>query len=249
MSNPYESDELLAQYLGFHFRGGEPDYLPHHPELAALGNYPERCAHLLLLHLPPEQRGHVLDLGCAVGRSSFELSAHCETVTGIDFSHRFVNAAKEIAGRGVFQYTETEEGARAVDRSVVLKSGWRATRIDFQQGDACNLPSELGGLDGVLLANLLCRLPDPQACLQQVVDRLNPSGILAITTPCSWDEAYTPRDNWLARDGGSTIEGIEACVGNHCQKLSSGPMAFAIRDHARKCQYTIAEASVWKKHA
>jgi 2-polyprenyl-3-methyl-5-hydroxy-6-metoxy-1,4-benzoquinol methylase len=38
----------------------------------------------------------VLDLGCAVGRASFELGRYFENVTGVDFSHSFINAANRL---------------------------------------------------------------------------------------------------------------------------------------------------------
>jgi SAM-dependent methyltransferase len=49
------------------------------------------------------------------------------------------------------------------------------------QGDACALPAGLGTFDAVLAANLLCRVPDPQACLAGIADALNPGGVLVLT--------------------------------------------------------------------
>ena len=40
--------------------------------------------------------GRALDIGCAVGASSFGLADRYEEVIGIDFSHAFVNAAKRM---------------------------------------------------------------------------------------------------------------------------------------------------------
>ena len=38
----------------------------------------------------------VLDVGCAVGRSSFEAARYAGDVLGIDFSHSFVAAANQL---------------------------------------------------------------------------------------------------------------------------------------------------------
>jgi 2-polyprenyl-3-methyl-5-hydroxy-6-metoxy-1,4-benzoquinol methylase len=40
----------------------------------------------------PANTQRALDIGCAVGRSSFELARNFKEVVGIDFSHRFVLA-------------------------------------------------------------------------------------------------------------------------------------------------------------
>lgn len=37
-----------------------------------------------------------LDVGCAVGRSSFEMARTFDEVVGVDFSGKFINAAKAL---------------------------------------------------------------------------------------------------------------------------------------------------------
>jgi 2-polyprenyl-3-methyl-5-hydroxy-6-metoxy-1,4-benzoquinol methylase len=37
-----------------------------------------------------------LDVGCSVGRSSFELTRFCEEVVGLDYSHAFIDAANAM---------------------------------------------------------------------------------------------------------------------------------------------------------
>jgi SAM-dependent methyltransferase len=46
------------------------------------------------------RRAKALDLGCAVGRSTFHLARSFEHVTGVDFSHRFVQFANDVRARG-----------------------------------------------------------------------------------------------------------------------------------------------------
>ena len=72
MSSAYESEALLAQYLAFHYLGDQPDYLPYHPLPDGVLCYPGRCADWL--NRACGLHGRALDLGCAVGRASFELS-------------------------------------------------------------------------------------------------------------------------------------------------------------------------------
>ena len=37
--------------------------------------------------------------------------------------------------------------------------------------------------DGVIMSNLLCRLPNPQACLQSLPNRVNNNGVVVMVTP------------------------------------------------------------------
>src|SRR5882757_2976255 len=97
--NIYETDRLLAEYLLFHY-GEDAEVLPW-PEGPREGlRYPVRCVDECfdLSRLPEGARA--LDLGCAVGRSTFELARHCAEVIGIDFSQRFITAAQDLRDNG-----------------------------------------------------------------------------------------------------------------------------------------------------
>ena len=51
-----------------------------------------------------------LDVGCGVGRSSFELAKHFKTVLGIDFSQAFVDRCNELKKHGQSTYCLPSEG-------------------------------------------------------------------------------------------------------------------------------------------
>ena len=67
------------------------------------------------------------------------------------------------------------------------------SRLSFYQGDACNLPSDLGQFGCVLAANLVCRLPNPYQFLDRLPSLVAPGGVLVITSPYSWLEKFTPK--------------------------------------------------------
>jgi SAM-dependent methyltransferase len=118
-------------------------------------------------------RGAALDVGCAVGRTSFDLSPHFDRVVGLDFSHAFIAAAQAIQTKGSASYECTVEGERTAVHTALLPHHAVASRITFLQGDACALPpvSTLGGPFTVIhAANLLCRLPDPM-CVRAGLER------------------------------------------------------------------------------
>ena len=55
------------------------------------------------------------------------------------------------------------------------------------------LEEDLGSFDLVHAANLLCRLPNPQAFLDRLNELVAPGGQLLLTTPFTWLEDFTPK--------------------------------------------------------
>ena len=51
-----------------------------------------------------------LDIGCAVGRSTFELARVMGEAVGIDYSQSFVDACNKLKEDGAMDYTITTEG-------------------------------------------------------------------------------------------------------------------------------------------
>lgn len=246
MAAVYETPELLAQYLHFHYADPE-EFLPWPDGPRGACGFPRRCAELLAAAAGAVQGGgRFLDLGCAVGGASFHLSARAEAVLGIDFSEAFVGAARQLATTGRLPYRFPEEGAQEREHTARLPEGARPDRVEFRKGDACALPADLGVFDGVLLANLLCRLPDPAACLRRLAGLTRAGGAVLITTPCSWSTAYTPPRRWLCA-GGPTLEGIRALLEPDFSLESSMDLPFLIREHGRKYQWTVAQASLWRR--
>jgi putative 4-mercaptohistidine N1-methyltranferase len=241
----YESDALVWQYLALHY-GRQEDLLPYPAGPRDALDFPRRCVEELLdtNHLPPKARA--LDLGCAVGRSTFELARHCAEVIGIDFSARFIAAARALLQDGCIRGRLPEEGERAREVDFRVPRAEPRGRIEFQLGDACDLDPALGGFDVVLGANLIDRLPAPKALLARLPDLVRPSGQLILTSPFTWLEEFTPRPEWLGgyrgRDTATALrEELDAAFAFR----ESRDIPFLIREHARKYQWSVAWAGVW----
>lgn len=63
-----------------------------------------------LYMLQTKTLNRALDIGCAVGRSSFELAREFQEVIGIDYSQSFVDACEHIRDLGEKVYFIQEEG-------------------------------------------------------------------------------------------------------------------------------------------
>jgi putative 4-mercaptohistidine N1-methyltranferase len=241
----YESDEVLHQYLLFHY--GEPaDQMPWSFGPRDGLEFPARCVSegVKVDSLP--SRGRALDIGCAVGRSTFELARIFDEVTGIDYSDAFVMAARLISREGGVRFLMKETGA--ITRELYAQRPEEVTgRIVFEQGDAQNLRASLGSFDCVLAANLLCRLGRPMDFLNRLPDLVNPGGQLIITTPNTWLESFTAREYWIGAtsETGEPLEALKAQLESAFSLDATWDMPFQIREHRRKYQWSVAQASRW----
>jgi putative 4-mercaptohistidine N1-methyltranferase len=246
IENPYESDELLQQYLVFHYANAEEQF-PYPFGGADALDFPKRCA----LQGPDLSKlalaARALDLGCSVGRSSFELARHCEEVIGIDYSQAFIDAANRLAVEGSHPATRLDEGSATTQLTVAVDPVIDRSRLSFEQGDAQVIRSDIGQFDLVIACNLLCRLPEPMRLLERVPDLVKPSGQLFMTTPFTWLEDYTPSANWLGDGAVDSFAGLRKALEPAFVLDRQWDMPFLIREHARKFQYSIAQASCWQR--
>jgi 5-histidylcysteine sulfoxide synthase/putative 4-mercaptohistidine N1-methyltranferase len=242
----YETDALLSQYCEFHYGS----------EYLGVANYPRTCAELCLAAMTDKPRGRALDLGCATGRATFELARAFAHVDGVDFTARFIRLGLSLKETGQVSYALPTEGELSEQRSVRLADlglAEAATRVDFWQGDACNLKPLFTGYDLIFAGNLIDRLYSPRRFLENVHERLNPGGLLILTSPYTWLEAFTARDEWLGglrRHGQpvSTLQGLHEVLAPHFRPVGAPrDIPFVIRETARKFQHTLAQMTVWEK--
>ncbi|MFZ2972732.1 MAG: 5-histidylcysteine sulfoxide synthase [Ferribacterium limneticum] len=242
----YETDRLISEYIEFHY--GD--------EYFGVANFPKTLAQLAISAMGDKPAGKALDLGCATGRATFELARHFDQVTGIDFSARFIGVGTQLAEQGRLRYTLTEEGELVSYKECSLGSlglSDVATKVEFFQGDACNLKPVFAGYDLILAANLIDRLYSPALFLKTVHERLNPGGLLMLTSPYTWLTEHTKREEWIGgfkKDGENvtTFDGLKAMLGEHF-RLVRGPesVPFVIRETKRKFQHTLSEITVWER--
>jgi putative 4-mercaptohistidine N1-methyltranferase len=244
----YESERLLAEYLLFHY-GTAEEILPYPFGPKEALHYPVRC---VTECVERTRAGSALDLGCAVGRATFELARRCDSVVGIDLSRSFITAAQSLQRDGALPYLRTDEGDLRTELTAQVPAEINRSRVSFETGDATNLRPDLGSFDVVLMANLIDRLGDPAKCLARLPHLVNPGGELVITSPYTWLEEYTPRDHWLGGYRGvqgsvTTLEGLQTHLAPHFDFIGTRDLPFLIREHARKFQWSVAQGSIWRR--
>jgi putative 4-mercaptohistidine N1-methyltranferase len=243
--------QSLCEYLLFHY-GESDEILPYPFGPHGALHFPVRCVRECLRPelLPADARA--LDLGCAVGRSSFELARYCQSVVGVDASRQFISAAMTLRDRGELPYERVEEGAIRSACVARVPSDINRDRVSFLVGDAECLGDDRGPFSVVLLANLLDRLAHPRECLLQLHRLIHEGGQLVITSPYTWLEEFTSPRDWL---GGFVEGGVRRFSFATLRSLLEGDfvleevrdMPFLIREHARKFQWGVAQATIWTR--
>ena len=243
MSDTYESSRLLDEYLLFHYASAEevlPSDIAWPSEMRnALG-----FVHRTVSHFSKRIAENALDLGCAVGGSTFEMSRTCQKVIGIDFSHSFINAAEKLRLGQTIEYCRLEEAQLTTKLNAKAPANIDPSRIRFHHGDAMNLSSSLGSFDRVHAANLVCRLPEPLRFLQRLPTLLNSGGELVLATPCTWLAEFTPPQNWPT---GSTFDWLHETLSPDFELQHQCDEPFLIRETARKFQWSRSLVTTWRK--
>lgn len=243
--NVYETDELISLYCDFHY--GSENF--------GVKNFCLNSVELLKPYLKDIKTSKALDLGCSVGRASFELAKIYDEVLGIDFSANFINVGVKLKLYDSLIYKVKKEGEIFDEKSVSLKDfdlEKIKDKVTFMQGDACNLKDIYTGYDLVFCSNLIDRLYYPQKFLEDVPSRVNKDGLLVILSPYTWLEEYTPKSNWLGgfiKDNKevTTLDSLKENLLGQFELLDIIDVPFVIKETNRKYQHTISQMSIWKK--
>jgi SAM-dependent methyltransferase len=254
-AQPYDQPREISQYLLMHFGSfGDLFGRPGHPLGAAYG-YPHRLS--AALRTAAETTGvtvrRALDVGCNVGGLSVQAAGWVQDlVLGIDVSPRAIEVARSVVrhGGGVFSVLESGPFTRQVE--IRLPAG--RARVEFAVADAgalTALPAVADGFDAVLLSNVLDRVEDPVACLQQFAgsDRILPAGgLLLVACPWSWDPRFSHPGSWLGSDRGvDSGSSLRRLLGRGFDLICERDEPGVLRHNPREYDYFESQVTVWRK--
>lgn len=249
MSSLYESPKLLGEYLLLHYGGTKElshEGLPVDRSITETP-FPVRCVRELLDRSLLHPSATAFEPGCSVGAAAFELSRSCVCVEASDYSDSFIVAAQRLKQEGRHKGLRLLEGSVTSPFEAVVPEGIDRSRVSFSVQDATNLPQAMGPYDVVLAANLICRLPDPEAFLSRLGDLVKQGGQLLLTTPFTWLEEYTPSERWIGGidpDHRSEAE-LTRRLSDQFRLHRRVDLPFLIREHERKYQLGIALGTSW----
>ena len=155
----------------------------------------------------PLEKGPILDAGCAVGRSSFELADRTEQlVLGIDMSFSMLQVASRALRTGEVQYPRRRVGL-VYDQRTFPISFQRPDLVDFWVCDALAPPFPKSKFSLVTSLNLLDCVSSPHEHLVSIGHSLAPGGRAILCTPYDWSPGATPIEGWI---GGHSQRGPQA---------------------------------------
>ena len=206
----------VSSYARGHYGDLDPDApAPREGSLAALVD-----TGLGMLSQP--LRGAWLDVGCSVGRATFELAARTgELVLGVDLNLAMLAVARRVALTGRVTHVLRRLGIVYDQRSFEVDLGHR-DRVDFWACDAMALPFADAGLDGAISFNVTDCIASPLTHLIEMGRVLRPGAEVVLTTPYDWSETVTPLESWI---GGHSQRGPSAGEGtNEMRRVLSDRM-------------------------
>lgn len=161
----------------------------------------------------PLAGGPVVDVGCSVGRVSFELGArHGGLVLGVDTNFAMLRVAARVLREGMVRYPRRRVGMVYSERAFPV-SFPGAERVDFWACDASALPFPRDTFAGAFSLNVIDSIPSPVSHLHSMARVLETGAPAVISTPYEWQVSATPMDRWIGgRDATNTGGGRSELV-------------------------------------
>ena len=144
--------------------------------------------------IPP---GAVVDVGCSVGRTSFELARRSgRMVIGIDLNFSMLRFASRVLRTGNVRYPRRRVGI-VYDRRSFDVAFEDNHLVDFWACDATALPFPSESFSLAVGMNVLDCVGSPFQLLRSTSQVLKPNGRCLFSCPYDWSPAATPVENWL----------------------------------------------------
>jgi ubiquinone/menaquinone biosynthesis C-methylase UbiE/uncharacterized protein YbaR (Trm112 family) len=189
-----------------------------------------RCLHQLLALFGPSDPARVLDVGCAAGRTSFELAAAHPgaLVLGLDINLALLSLARAAAA-GQVSYPRRRIGL-VYDRRRFPTRFDTSPRVDFWACDAACLPFTAHTADLTTALNLIDCVPGPTQVFVELARVTRPGGGILLATPYDWSQRVTGVENWL---------------GGHSQRAAHAGSAEAFMEVLLQAHRLRAQALSW----
>lgn len=176
-------------------------------------NYRKAIANYIFELMAKTTKSAALDIGCRVGRTTWELAKGFDKVVGVDFTARYIRVPVELRNTGRLRFISEAEGELVTHHEVTIDSLAFTSlkdKVEFWQADPSNLKPIFKGYDLILLNDVITSLYDPINLLETLNERLNKNGLLVITTDYCWNSDITPREKQIGglRENGEQLWGF-----------------------------------------
>ncbi|MGZ0172622.1 MAG: methyltransferase domain-containing protein [Planctomycetales bacterium] len=185
--------QQLSIYASDHYGTEESEavsmYAPSNGILALLN--------IALQHCPAPLRGPILDVGCSVGRTTFELARRTKShVIGLDLNIAMLRMAREVAATSTVRFLGRRGGTDYQPCSFSV-SPIVDVHAFFVVGDALQVPFKDRCFQTIFALNLLDCVRSPSSLIKELNRLLADDGTLVISTPFDWAPTSTDPSEWL----------------------------------------------------
>ncbi|OMH33785.1 methyltransferase domain-containing protein [Motiliproteus sp. MSK22-1] len=173
-------------------------------------------------------QGPVIDAGCSVGRTTFELAQITKKpVLGIDLNFSMLRLAQKILRERKVSYPRRRIGV-VYDRREFEVNFEEIEQVDFWACDAQTLPFNDDSVTALTAFNLIDCVPSPLSFLTEIARIVETDGTAIIATPYDWSPHATSMEQWIGGhsqrgpDKGSAEPFIRALLtpGAHPQSIT-----------------------------
>ena len=244
--NRYETNGDICQQLESHY--GQ-DYLN-------VDNYPLQIAKMVNEYLNKYQvpSSKLLDIGCSVGRCSFELAQSFDQVEAVDFSAGVIQHGVQLKTGHQVRYVIESEGDivdfNEIDLNTLNLSQYSAN-VKFFQGDASNLKEVFKGYDVILAQHVLEKTYHPAQFLKNVAPRLNDQGLLIIVSDYQFTDQVSEKSKWLSgvKVNGENVCGLDGLLpllADDFNLVEQQDLTRVLKENQRNFKVSQCQITVWQ---
>jgi len=244
--NLYETNPKVCQQLESHY--GQ-NYL-------TITNYSQKIVSVVMEYVEQCKitTDKLLDLGCSVGRCSFEFAKHFNHVDGVDFSASIIQHGVKLQNNKRVKYVIEQEGEIVDFKEVELSSlalSESASHVNFYQGDASNLKDIFEGYDVIVAQHVLEKTYHPALFLKTVQQRLKTNGLLIIVSNYQFSEQSTEKSKWLTgvKINGENVCGIDGLLpflSDSFNLIGQHDLTRVLKENQRNFQVSHCQLTAWQ---
>jgi len=179
----------------------------HYSDLAPAGEFEDEnhaakpgsainCMEAGLSLLSNKTQAPILDVGCALGRTSFELAKkHDDLCLGIDINFSKLRIAQRVLQEGIVSFPLKKLGVAYEQHEYPVNFSHKH-HVDFWLCNALVLPFTNSTFKLTSLLNVLDVVPAPKILLTSINNILSPGGYAVFSTPYDWSPPVA-MDSWI----------------------------------------------------
>jgi len=173
------------------------------------------CLEAGLALLPNKPQVPILDIGCALGRTSFELAKKQDALTlGIDINFSKLRIAQQVLQKGIVSFPLKQLGV-AYEQHEYAANFSHKKHVDFWLCNALALPFDNSTFNFASLLNVLDVVPAPKILLASISNILASGSYAIFSTPYDWSPPVN-MESWI---GGKKVH--QTLKGDSLQILKS----------------------------